>query len=446
MKYLKELNKMEVKQSDTLRCPEPVEGSLPKGYKNTEIGVIPVDWDYIKFGELFSEFRGGAPLAPTDFTNEGMHVIPKSGVTRGGYLKIEPNKQQFCSNEFAIAHKSSWVDKSHTIIVLRDLVPSGPNIGLIVSIQNDLDYILAQGVYGFKVFKEKVEPNFLIHLSNTDEYRKLMKSILVGSTQVHIRNSTLKETQIPLPPLPEQAAIATVLSDTDNLIQALEKKIAKKQLIKKGAMQKLLSSTSSDTGKPKEGWEVKTLGEIADVRDGTHQTPTYVETGVPFFSVESITNNDFKNTKYITKEAHKLLTKTFRIEKGDILMTRIGSIGDCKFVDWEVNASFYVSLALLKIKSGYSSNYICHYSKTSSFKKETDINSLQSAIPRKINLGPISNIKIEMPDYKEQTRIATILSDMDNEIETLEKKLAKYKQIKQGLMQNLLTGKIRLDH
>ncbi len=65
-------------------------------------------------------------------------------------------------------------------------------------------------------------------------------------------------------------------------------------------------------------------------------------------------------------------------------MTRIGSIGDCKLVDWDVNASFYVSLSLLKIKSGNSAEYICHYSKTASFKKEADINSLQSAIPKKI--------------------------------------------------------------
>ena len=98
-------------------------------------------------------------------------------------------------------------------------------------------------------------------------------------------------------------------------------------------------------------WEVKTLGEIAVVRDGTHQTPTYVDYGVPFYSVESVTNNNFTNTKFITEEAHKILTKTFKIEKGDILMTRIGSIGDCKLIDWDVNASFYVSLALLKIKS-----------------------------------------------------------------------------------------------
>jgi len=252
-----------------------------------------------------------------------------------------------------------------------------------------------------------------------------------------VRMEMLANMPIPIPKsFKEQIAIATALSDADALISSLEKLIEKKRAIKQGAMQELLM--------PKEGWEVKQLGEIAEVRDGTHQTPRYVDYGIPFYSVESVTNNNFTNTKYISEEEHNFLTKSFTIEKGDILMTRIGSIGDCKLIDWDVNASFYVSLALLKIKEGFSANYICHYSKTSQFKKEADLNSLQSAIPRKINLGPISNIRIELPDFNEQTRIATILSDMDAEIAGLEEKLSKYKQVKQGMMQELLTGRVRL--
>lgn len=188
-------------------------------------------------------------------------------------------------------------------------------------------------------------------------------------------------------------------------------------------------------------WDVKTLGEIAVIRDGTHQTPTYVDYGVPFYSVESVTNNNFTNTKFITEEAHKILTKTFKIEKGDILMTRIGSIGDCKLIDWDVNASFYVSLALLKIKSNYLASYISHYSKSASFQKETEINSLQSAIPRKINLGPISNIRVLIPTNAEQTAIATALSNIDDFISQTEKLIEKKKAIKQGVMQELLKAK-----
>lgn len=197
--------------------------------------------------------------------------------------------------------------------------------------------------------------------------------------------------------------------------------------------------------RPKEGWVVKNLGEVAEIKDGTHQTPKYVDSGVPFYSVENVTRRDFTNTKFISEEEHSILTKTFRIEKGDVLMTRIGSIGDCKYVNWDVNASFYVSLALLKVKDGFSAPYLSFYSNSSFFKKEIELNSLQSAIPKKINLGQISNVRVEIPEsFEEQTRIAAIFSDMEAEIAVMETKLTKYKHIKQGMMQNLLTGRIRL--
>ncbi len=194
-----------------------------------------------------------------------------------------------------------------------------------------------------------------------------------------------------------------------------------------------------------EDWDVKKLGEVANVYDGTHQTPKYVKYGIPFFSVENVTNNNFTNTKFISEKEHKFLTKSFKIEKGDILMTRIGSIGDCKLIDWEVNASFYVSLALLKIKKGVSRGFICQYSKSSSFKREADIRSLQWAIPKKINLGDISEIRISIPaKEKEQSAIAQVLSDNDALVEQLNKLITKKKNIKQGMMQELLTGKKRL--
>lgn len=230
----------------------------------------------------------------------------------------------------------------------------------------------------------------------------------------------------------------------DALIESMEQLISKKRHIKQGAMQELLTGNKRLSGFSGE-WEMKLLGDIAEVRDGTHQTPKYVESGVPFFSVEHVTSGDFSNTKFISEVEHRFLTKSFKIEKGDILMTRIGSIGDCKLIDWDVDASFYVSLALLKIRKGHSPSFICHYSKSAFFQKEVGLNSLQSAIPKKINLGPISNVKIKIPrDINEQTAIATILTEMGDELAALETKLIKIRALKQGMMHNLLTGKIRL--
>lgn len=122
--------------------------------------------------------------------------------------------------------------------------------------------------------------------------------------------------------------------------------------------------------------------------------PKPFDIGIPFYSVENVTANDFEHTKFITKAEHTLLSARIKIEKGDILMTRIGSIGECKYIDWEPEASFYVSLALLKCNNKVDSRYISYYSNSEQFKKELELRSLFYAIPQKINLGSISEIII----------------------------------------------------
>jgi len=397
---------------------------LKEGYKQTEVGVIPRDWEVKKLGEIAELATGNTPPTnnPTNYGDQFFFVSPVD-LGKGKWI-LETDKKlskkgfgisrKFPKNSILFTCIGSTIGKSG--MAPKELTSNQQINAVLPNSHFSSDYLF----YSLSLLSPRIKS-------------------LAGEQAVPIINkSEFGETPIPLPPTKtEQTAIATALSGADDLIQSLEKLIAKKRNIKQGAMQELL--------KPKEGWGVKKLGEVAEIRDGTHQTPKYVDSGIPFYSVENVTRNDFKNTKFISHDEHSFLTKNYRIEKGDILMTRIGSIGDCKYVDWEVNASFYVSLALLKIKEGYSAKFVCHYSNTTLFKKELEINSLQSAIPKKINLGQISNVRLEIPQsFDEQTRIAAILSDMDAEIATLETKLAKYKQIKQGMMQELLIGRTRL--
>lgn len=200
------------------------------------------EWKLKSINEFVYDFRGGAPLTPDDFKADGVKVLPKGGVIRGGVLVIEKEDLQYCSNKYADNHKTNLVDNSFTIVVLRDLVPSGPAIGLMVKIRSNDNFILAQGVYGFKVKKEIVNASFLIQLSNTKEYRKLMNSIMVGSTQIHITNTAFLNLQIELPPtVEEQEAIAAILTDMDAEIEKLEQQRDKYKAIKQGMMQELLT-------------------------------------------------------------------------------------------------------------------------------------------------------------------------------------------------------------
>ena len=418
---------------------------VKQGYKQTDIGVIPEDWKLMPSGEfieVLTDFTANGSFASlaenvtyldypdyarlvrltdirTNFKNQGIYVskdsyefLAKSSLF-GGELLL--------ANVGAYAGYSFLFQKS-----FQEYATLGPNMFLVKANKNILREEYLPLVFGYgTVFKQLIEA-------------------AASSAQPKINKDNVRKSVAIIPPLNEQKRIAEALSDVDSMISALEKLVTKKKAVKQGAMQELLTGKKRVPGFSGE-WYETTVGEHCCVFDGTHQTPKYTITGIPFYSVENITASDFVNTKFITAEEHEQLSSKCKIEKGDILMTRIGSIGDCKYIDWDVNASFYVSLALIKCKETINAQFLSFYSTSSYFKKEIEIRSLLTAIPQKINLGPISEIKLNIPsDIKEQEAIASVLSDMDNEIEVLEQKLAKNRLLKQGMMQQLLTGKIRL--
>lgn len=193
------------------------------------------------------------------------------------------------------------------------------------------------------------------------------------------------------------------------------------------------------------GWEMLTFTEISSgIIDGTHFTPAYVPDGVQFFSVENVTADDFDDTKYISLEEHRRLSSRCPVERGDILLTRIGSLGDTKLIDWDVEASIYVSLALLKLKQGIDPRYVYAYTQSKQFVSDVEARSLLNATPKKINLGDIGHVPIIIPPLDEQEAIAAVLSDANELTQSLSRLIAKKRAIKQATMQQLLTGGTRL--
>ena len=192
-----------------------------------------------------------------------------------------------------------------------------------------------------------------------------------------------------------------------------------------------------------DGWEEKKLGDVARIYDGTHQTPNYVKEGISFYSVEQVTANDFLNTKFVTNDVFEAENKRIKIEKNDILMTRIGDIGTARLIDWNARASFYVSLALIKCSEKIKPNFLSQYINSSNFQKQLWKKTIHAAFPKKINLGEIGECKLFAPAIPEQQKIAEFLGVVDTWIENLRAQKENFESYKKGMMQKIFSQEIR---
>ena len=332
----------------------------------------------------------------------------------------------------------SWSFDGEAVLTAGDGVGTGK---VFHYIDGRFDY--HQRVYRISNFRTDVSGRYFFHQFSAN-FLERIASLTAKSSVDSVRMETIAGMQIPLPTRMEQDRIAIAIDDAGELVGQLRRVLAKKAAVKQATMQQLLTGSTrllNFSG----SWVTVKLGEIAVISDGTHQTPEYVDSGIPFYSVEHVTADDFTNTKFISAAAYEAMPVERRIERGDILMTRIGSIGDCKLVDWDVKASYYVSLALLKINDWVSAPFVAQYSELTEFQREVESHSLMSAIPRKINLGPISDNEIRLPPTRaEQDAIATALTEMDQEIVALRRRLKKAEAIKSAMTQALLTGRVRL--
>lgn len=415
--------------------------------KHTEIGDIPADWELQTFEETFSVLSNNT-LSRDNLNYRGGAV---RNIHYGDILTKFGEVLNCGEDEIPYINDLSLLTSSTHLLQDGDIViadtAEDDTVGKVTEIFSLGDDRMVAGLHTIpcRVKKGDFAPGWLGYYMNSHIYHDQILPFATGIKVSSISKTAISETIITIPPFDEQKAIVSALTEMDGYIQALDREISKKKSIQYGVM-KLYLTGEKRLGEFTSDWIDTTLGEIADIKDGTHQTPHYVECGIPFYSVETVTTGDFYHVKQISQEEHNELTSSFKIEKGDVLMTRIGSLGKCKYVDWDVDASFYVSLALLKFRGNTDlARFIAYLSELTQFIKEVELHSLQYAIPMKINLGEMEDIRVRIPSDNDEIRaINKIFLDIEQNLSFLGSEKYKLTQIKISMMNDLLTGKIRL--
>lgn len=419
---------------------------IKKGYKQTEIGFIPEDWDILELGKLFS-FYSTSNYSKAEMFLDGevgcihyglIHAIPNSNYNLKNGIRYFVTKEQ-AKYEFLKDGDVIMVDAS------EDLVAVNKSIELLGV--SDKKYIAGLHTFLLRDEKSQLAAKFRGAILNSSLIKKQLVRLAVGMKVFGVSKPQLRTVLIPLPTKSEQTAIANALSDADAYISSLEKLIAKKRLIKQGAMQQLLTCRKRINGFYKK-WDTKVFTDICELHHGFQfRKEDFIEQGegVKVIKIGNVQEGGFNTADCDFIDIKRLdKFRAFLIKNGDILMSLTGNIGrvvKVKGINEPLLQNYRVGKFVPKDVDANFLSYILSSSITT-----TQLEALSNQTSQ-ANFGKseFDKIIVTLPSEKsEQIAISNILIDMDNEISSIETKLTKAKQIKQGMMQNLLTGKIRL--
>lgn len=406
---------------------------VKKGYKQTEVGVIPEKWKDKKLGDV-----GKVCMCKRIFANQTSNTgevpffkIGTFGKEADAYISkglYEDYKQRF-----------SYPQKGDV------LISAAGTLGRTIVFEGKDAYFQDSNIVWLATDKELLCNEYLYH------YYKVIKwGASEGSTIARLYNGIICNTHIALPDVEEQKQIATVLSEIDELISLTEKQISKKKAIKQGAMQELLTGKRRLLGFSGE-WETRTLHEISnEMVDGPFgsnlKTEHYTtERQVRIIQLSNIGEAGWNNAnvKYTTF-SHAAELQRCIVQPGSILIAKMMPAGRA-IICPDNEKSYILGSDVVKVvpNSSVDSRYLVYATK-SRFYLDQIADDTQGSTRARTSVSKLRKTAILFPEKDEQIAIADILSEMDMEIAALEGKIAKYRQIKQGMMQQLLTGKIRL--
>lgn len=419
---------------------------LPRGYKQTEVGVIPEDWEVKQLSHLIEHDPKNGYSGRSAKDARGTLTLSLAATTSGQMIL---NSETIKTLETHIPITSPLYLEEGDVLVQRSNTPD--LVGMTAIFNGPSSTYIYPDLMMRLGFKEQITGEWFWRIANSSQGRRYFVGVAAGSTGTmpKISGRSLSSMPIPLPPtLAEQEAIAKALSDADALIESLEQLIAKKRLIKQGAMQELLTGKKRLPGFSGE-WEVKRLGEVGVFLKGSGITREQAQSGhLPCVRYgELYTTHDDIIREFKSFISPSVAATATPIKQGDILFAGSGEtkeeIGKCAAFVHNCEAYAGGDVVILR-PSNVDSEFMGYALNALPIRRQRTGRGQGDAVVH-ISANALRQIEINLPpSIDEQTAIATILSDMDAEIVALEERLEKARQIKQGMMQELLTGRVRL--
>ncbi|SOU88754.1 conserved hypothetical protein [Tenacibaculum finnmarkense genomovar ulcerans] len=420
------------------------------GYKKSALGEIPVDWEVVKLGKV-CKLKGGFAFKSSDSCENGIRWVKIANV---GVNKIKWDDKSYLPFDFQIRNNDFVLHEGDIILAMTRPILSG-KLKIARISKFDSGSLLNQRV-GRIVEDENLNKNFAYQVFNSSSFINLMEKELTGTDPPNISSSIFESLNIPLPPLQEQQKIAEILSTVDAKISIIDEQISENKNLKKGLMQSLLSKGIGHTefkksalGEIPKSWEVVRLAEIGEffkgkgiskseiLKEGKYSCIRYGEIYTIYdtiiYQLKSFINQDSAD-------------KSNSFNSGDLLFTGSGEtaedIGKC--VTYIGNEKVFASGDLIIHRPNKGNSKFLSYTMNSSIVRNQTKKLGQGNSVVHIYTKHLSEITFALPPLKEQEKIASILNSVDEKLGVLSEKKSYYQNLKKGLMQQLLTGKVRV--
>lgn len=417
-----------------------------KDFKMTELGPIPKDWEVKRLGDLSSVITKGT--TPTsigcDYVNSGINFIKAESITDEGLFL--PEMFAHIDDETNHLLGRSQLERGDYLFSIAGV------LGRVACVQDDvLPANTNQALAIIRLSSGKdLDRRFIFYSLKAKPVEDYISNVNVAAAQANLSLENVADLPMVLPPLPEQRKIAAALSDVDEMIAALEKLIEKKRKIKTGAMQRLLTAKTRLPGF-KGAWVEKRLGDCAEVFcDGDWiESADQSDVGIRLVQTGNVGEGVFLDKadkkRFISEATFKRLN-CCEIFAGDVLVSRLPDPAGraCRLPPSSERRITAVDCTIIRFNDLLAAEYFVAFSQTAGYYKQID-EQMAGSTRQRISRKALGDVVVSCPPtLAEQKAIAKVLGDMDEEIAALEAELAKTRQLKQGMMQELLTGKVRL--